>query len=76
MYAVNALARNVAERQELERQVASLSAELGALEFAYIEKRNAITLEMARELGFSEVKSPLYVSRGTASSLSFNTQNP
>lgn len=76
VYAINSTARNVAERQRLEREVAELSAELGSLEFAYIERRNAITLEMARELGFSEVKSPLYVSRDSgAEALSFNVEN-
>ncbi|MDP3875337.1 MAG: hypothetical protein Q8Q22_02360 [bacterium] len=73
IYAVNATARNIAIRQDLEKQMANMSANLNSLEFAYIELRNNITIELAYDHGFREAKSPLYVSRARPASLSFNT---
>ena len=52
IYAVNATARNVATRQESERQIAKISTDLDALEFAYIELKNNVTMELAYEYGF------------------------
>ena len=73
IYAINATTRNIAVRQDLERRVASISFNLDSLEFAYIELRNNVTIELAYQHGFREVKSPLYVSRAHRASLSFNT---
>lgn len=73
IYAVNITARNIALRQSLEKQMARASANLDSLEFTYIDLKNNITIELARERGFREVKSPLYVSRTHTASLSFNT---
>ena len=76
MYAINATARNIAARQNLEREVVKLATTLDSLEFAYIGLKNDITIELAYSYGFQEVKSPLYVSRArSAPSLSFNTLN-
>lgn len=76
IYAVNATARNIATRQNLEREVAKIATTLDSLEFAYIGLKNDVTIELAYSYGFQEVKSPLYVSRARgASSLSFNTLN-
>lgn len=75
IYAINSTARNIATRQSLERQVAKVSANLDSLEFAYIELKNNVTMELAYQYGFREVKSPLYVSRAHSSALSFNTLN-
>ena len=73
IYAINVTARNIALRQNLERQTARVSANLDLLEFAYIELKNNITIELAYQHGFREIKNPLYVSRTRAASLSFNT---
>lgn len=75
IYAVNATARNIAMRQDLERQLTNMSVNFSALEFAYIELKNNITIELAYNHGFREVKSPLYILRAYAPSLSFNTLN-
>lgn len=72
IYAINAIAHNIAIRENLEREVTEISTKLSALEFEHIEKRNAITMETAQSLGFIEAKSPLYVSR-TPSSLTLNS---
>ncbi|MDO8569757.1 MAG: hypothetical protein Q7R89_03235 [bacterium] len=73
IYAINATARNIAASQDLERRMVNISANFNSLEFAYIELRNNITLELAYQYGFREVKSTLYVSRAHSPSLSFNT---
>ena len=75
IYAINATARNIAVTQEIERRLAKTSATFDALEFAYIELRNNVTMELAYQQGFQEVRSPLYVSRSRPASLSFNTIN-
>jgi len=74
IYAINVTARHIAERQELEREIVSLGADLSSLEFAYIELKNSITLEKASELGFKEVRGPLFVSRAQSVSLTLNTE--
>ncbi|PJA37087.1 MAG: hypothetical protein CO183_00130, partial [Candidatus Zambryskibacteria bacterium CG_4_9_14_3_um_filter_42_9] len=63
IYAINATARNIAVRQDLEKKIVAISANLNSLEFSYIELRNNVTIELARQHGFTEAKSPLYVSR-------------
>lgn len=73
VYAINAAAHHIAVRQNLEREVAEVESKLSSLEFAAIELRNAVTIEVAREYGFTEVKEPLYVSRNTPQSLTLNT---
>lgn len=73
VYAVNMTIRNTALRQNLEGEVTKLAAESGALEFAYIEKRNSVNIELAHAYGFKEVSSPLYVSRASSRALTLNT---
>jgi len=72
VYAINTIARNIATGQNLEKQIVKISTGLDLLEFAYIDLKNNITIELARDYGFQEVKSPLYVSRARSLSLSFN----
>ncbi len=76
IYAVNATARNVSMRAALERESAELTAELATLEFQYITLKGEVTLAVAAEYGFEEVRKPLYVSRDEKPSLSFNTETP
>lgn len=73
VYAINTIARNIATRQDLEGQIVKMRAGLDSLEFAFIELKNNITIELAYDYGFKEVKTPLYVSRARPASLSFNT---
>jgi hypothetical protein len=72
IYAINATSRNIARGDDLERQLAEMSADINTLEFSYIELKNDITLELARDYGFKEARTPLYVSR-TRDTLSLNT---
>ena len=73
IYAVHTTARNVAARQDLEKQIVKISTNLDSLEFAFIELKNNVTVELAYQYGFREVKNPLFVSRSRAASLSYNT---
>lgn len=75
IYAIEATARNVALRANLETRVAEANGQLSSLEFAYIELKNNVSIELARSYGFEEVGSPLYVSRSTANSLTLNTES-
>lgn len=71
-YAINSIAQNTALRQNLEARVADAAGRVGGLEFSYIELRNSITFEMAKNYGFKEVRTPLYVTRHTSSTLTLN----
>jgi hypothetical protein len=73
IYAVNATAHHLAVRQNLESEVSEMSSEISRLEFEAIALRNDVTIDTARQLGFTEVKEPLYVSRTSAGSLTLNT---
>ena len=75
IYNINVLARNIATKQDLETQIANMSADFDSLEFAYIGLRNNITIELAYQHGFQEIRSPLYISRTRPQSLSFNISN-
>lgn len=75
IYAINVTARSIALGQNLERQMTRAGADLDSLEFTYIKLKNNVTLELAYERGFKEIKDPLYVSRGRTTALSFNTLN-
>ena len=72
IFAINATARNIAHGQEFERQIAQIGDGLGSLEFTYIGIKNNVTLELAHQYGFKEVRNPLFVSRSSTNSLSFN----
>jgi hypothetical protein len=72
VYAINGTTRNIAKRQALEHQIDLTAVKLETLEFAYIELRNAITMELAYQYGFREAKNPLYVSRSAAPALSYS----
>lgn len=74
IYGINATARNVAQRGELEKRVEAVQAELATLEFQYIALKNSITLNRALSLGFQEVRNPLFVTRGETARLSFNAE--
>lgn len=73
IYAIYATASHAATRQEAERQITKIVANLDVLEFSYIELKNNITMELAYEYGFKEARSPLYIPRTRSTSLTFNT---
>ena len=71
---MNAIARNTALRENLEAHLSDAGSRIGALEFSYIELRNGVTREKAGELGFNEVKSPLYVTRNASAALTLHSE--
>lgn len=73
MLAVVSTSQNIAQRQNLEREISIIEPKINSLEFRRIELKNEVTIEIARSYGFQEVKDPLYVSRVPSASLSFNT---
>lgn len=73
VYAINAAAHHIAVRQNLEKQVERLNGDLSVLEFETIALKNGVTMEVATNYGFSEVREPLYVSRDAENSLTLNT---
>ncbi len=75
IYAIQATAKNVAMRQNLETRLAEVNGQLTSLEFSYIELKNNIDLDTARAYGFEETEDELYVSRNAAKSLTLNTPN-
>lgn len=72
IYAVSSTISNTVSRQSLEREVGTMGARIGEMEFTYIGLKNAVTLATAYDHGFKDVSSPVYVSRIDTSSLSIN----
>jgi hypothetical protein len=75
MYAVLSTTQNTAKRASLEVKLSNLSAETSALEFAYINKKNGVNMDIAYSSGFKDVVNPRYISRVKSSSLSLNTSS-
>ena len=75
-YAISTTIVHTSARERVEREVTELTARQGETEFGYIELKNRIGLEKARELGFHEVKKPLYVSRIAGSALGLANKKP
>jgi len=72
IFAINSAIRNTALRQNLETEVAALTAKQSSLEFAYIEQKNKINIDLAYEQGFKEVSNPVYVSLTSGNSFTYN----
>jgi hypothetical protein len=73
IYAVSTTVSNTVSRQSLEREVSTLAARIGEMEFTYIGMKNSVNLATAYNHGFKDVSSPTYVSRtSSAGSLSIN----
>ena len=75
VYVVSSTTKNVARRQMLEKEVLNMTVQQSSLEFAYIQLKNEINIELAQEIGFKEAKNPTFVSRATSDSLGIFTLN-
>ncbi|MDP1625110.1 MAG: hypothetical protein Q8L64_05050 [bacterium] len=73
-YLVNASIVNIVTAKTVRTHVTSLTTRVGALESSYLTAKSAITIEEARELGFSASKSrPAYIGRtATLGAISLN----
>ncbi len=71
-YAINAIARNTALRENMQAHLSDAGSRIGALEFSYVALKNAVTYDKARELGFKEAANPVFVTRTPDSTLTLN----
>ena len=53
---------NVVDREQVSKQVSSISMKIGALEEKYLSLKNTVTLELAREKGLTDAKNISYIS--------------
>ncbi len=72
IFAVSSAVSNTVSRESLERQVGTLSARIGEMEFKYIGLKNSVSLAVAYDHGFKDVSAPVYVARAKAPALSVN----
>lgn len=72
IFCINLAVHNTVARQYLEGEVSTLAAKQSSLEFAYIELKNQVSLDVALAYGFREVSKPTYISRTGVHSLVVN----
>lgn len=53
---------NIVERKALEREILTLSNEVGALELSYLSISNKVNLDLSYSMGFKEIK-PAFATR-------------
>ena len=63
MYCIRSTVSNVVAREGLEAELSALTLSIGSKEFAYIAKRNGVTLDRAYSLGFKDAEIKTYISR-------------
>lgn len=64
---------NVVEREQVEAEITRLVTHIGELEFDYIDQKNDVTIDLAYEMGYSDITDTSYISRNSAVSvLSYN----
>jgi hypothetical protein len=66
VYLVNATIMNVVAREKVESTISELSTTIGDLEFKYISLKNNITLDLAREKGFTDASPTAFLARNEA----------
>ncbi len=73
-YFLNKTIMNVVSREKTEHQIATLSTNIGELEFKHIELKNSITLELAYQKGFLDAVPSQFIARAGTTKLTFNSQ--
>lgn len=66
---------NVVVREETEIRIAEVNSGLSELELSYLDKKNDINLQFAREKGFHAISKKDFVSRGVLVGRSFSFNN-
>lgn len=75
LYFVNDAVRNVVSREKVEREIAMIGSRLAEIEFEYVTRGEALTMEYAISRGYLEVGEPIFISRETSAPvLSFNNE--
>lgn len=69
---VNQTVRNVVKRQQLDKDISSLNAHIGELEFKYISMKNDVTIDKAYALGFTDVTETKFESRKAVGEVALN----
>lgn len=70
---INATISNIVATKDLQSKVAVLTTSVSDLESQYLSAKSSVTADLAVAEGFSSPKSdPIYISRATSGSLSFN----
>ncbi len=62
------------EANSFNRQIAEITGSLSKLEFEYINLKQSVTLGKAKELGFHEVQTTIFVRADEVNSVSMNTR--
>lgn len=58
---------NVVVREEIEQEIATIYSDVGELEFTYLALKDDITLELAYDLGFTDIVGKTFVTRKSLS---------
>ena len=68
---INRTVLSVVDREQAEAKNRVLSTEISELEFRYITLSSHLDLARATELGFKEVKAPVFANRNKTNALTF-----
>ena len=71
MYFINTTVKNVVASQNIESQISKINLSISNKEFEYIKSRNAITLNLAYNLGFKDVSAKSYINEKSTKGVSF-----
>ena len=75
IYCINASVRNVVARKDTEKTIATLKNKVSELEFSYMSKESGITIDSAQNLGLSELKDKIFISKNNSTkTISFNSR--
>lgn len=73
-YFINSIIFNVAAREDLEIKRTELAYDMSEREFALVNEKKKIDIELAHELGYKDDTKPQYFARGGQGSLSLNNE--
>ncbi len=62
-YFVSKSITNVLLREEVEQEILAINSNISELEFAYLNKKDTVSLSFAYEQGFKDIKSKEFVAR-------------
>lgn len=72
IYFVNITIFHTADRSNIEESITDLKSSISQLELELIDETRTVTLEEAYDLGFRDVKSPVFVKRDHNTRLTIN----
>ena len=63
MYFINRTIWNVAAREKLQDEIVAINSQLGEKEFEYIKSKGSITMESAKQMGFTQPERVSFVTK-------------